>query len=1008
MSSDLEVSNSINVGKDNVLGVSSFDSIICGSNNRITNTSCLAVGQYVSVSGECSIALGKGEQNNLTVSHGSQSIALGKCVQALGDNSLSFGSNNISKSKSSIAIGDNIESLGTSSVCIGSGYDTSKSMAIQDYSVAIGNQVIADGVGTVVMGQANKSEGMCSFVVGQSNNAKGQYVTVSGYSNKVEGELNTVFGQLNNVTDNINFVYGTSNKLSGDYGNVSGNANKMNGHFGFVFGNSNESSGSYSIVFGKDSIGLGDFSFICGDQCVINNDNSIAIGNKIKIYGKHSYVYGTNHNVNSNSSFVLGNNANTFGDYCLSFGNNNSSSGDMGLLLGSENNNEGDNNYVFGSKSNVKQNNNYIFGEHVRIKGNSNYVFGNNNRVDGNGNVMIGNNINYNKNNTFVIGSDELVHEGKTRLSDYNFGSSTYGLIHYWTMNNKYDMITNTRVIDNKVNRDRHGRQGGLTYNFEVQSYVDTSIRLDVSRTFSVSFWVKLNEKGYGNQVLLYQHNNFSIYVEKDLTNLCVKHMNDDMDYYIMNKGKNVGLEEYKWQLISYVYEYGSKEGRVYINNEFVGNSKVGDYNNFDKTLIIGNNHNDDECMSGSISDVRVYSRVLSENEINDLYNMNNVIGMRLIPRSHGRMLDEISGEYIKGENNVMMYDGGIVNKKCMYFNGMNSYIASYIHKDKYNSNCFKYSVSYNNSFSMSFWIKPNGSVRNEIGNMDLVSLHTNGGRNISDNNFRIVLVKHTGKIKIYHKSDNENNVDANSICWNTWNHIVYTHEAGETVGKLYINGKGYECKDIETTNSPQVGLTIGATGEYDVLASSLEKPTTNFYDGYMDDFCIYQTSLSEDYVQKIYKNVNVSLCIGDGVSGGRYNLVSGNSIVLGNNNIGYGGNNYVNGSSNIVYGNKNKVSNDYSMCIGEQNNVTEYGSLVVGNNNFVKDSYMVFDNNFGDNKGKEKSMYIGGDYHFRMQDIEEDCINKLKKLKMKGDYVNMSKLMMLMLGAIQEMINDE
>ena len=94
-----------------------------------------------------------------------------------------------------------------------------------------------------------------------------------------------------------------------------------------------------------------------------------------------------------------------------------------------------------------------------------------------------------------------------------------------------------------------------------------------------------------------------------------------------------------------------------------------------------------------------------------------------------------------------------------------------------------------------------------------------------------------------------------------------------------------------------------------------------------------------------------------------------------------------------------------FSMCIGEQNNVTEYGSLVVGNNNYVKDSYMIFDNNFGDNKGKEKSMYIGGDYHFRMQDIEEDCMEKLKKLKMKGDYVNMSKLMMLMLGAMQEMI---
>ena len=62
------------------------------------------------------------------------------------------------------------------------------------------------------------------------------------------------------------------------------------------------------------------------------------------------------------------------------------------------------------------------------------------------------------------------------------------------------------------------------------------------------------------------------------------------------------------------------------------------------------------------------------------------------------------------------------------------------------------------------------------------------------------------------------------------------------------------------------------------------------------------------------------------------------------------GGSNYVNGSSNIVYGNKNKVVM-IIVCVGEQNNVKEYGSLVVGNNNYVKDSYMIFDNNFGDNK---------------------------------------------------------
>ena len=87
----------------------------------------------------------------------------------------------------------------------------------------------------------------------------------------------------------------------------------------------------------------------------------------------------------------------------------------------------------------------------------------------------------------------------------------------------------------------------------------------------------------------------------------------------------------------------------------------------------------------------------------------------------------------------------------------------------------------------------------------------------------------------------------------------------------------------------------------------------------------------------------------------------------------------------------------------------------------------MIFDNSFGENRGMDKSMYIGGDYFFRKRylegengdsqsesketrkaNFENECTETLKKLKIKDNYINMSKLMMLMLGALQKIIKKE
>ena len=111
---------------------------------------------------------------------------------------------------------------------------------------------------------------------------------------------------------------------------------------------------------------------------------------------------------------------------------------------------------------------------------------------------------------------------------------------------------------------------------------------------------------------------------------------NEDAWLLIYNSGVylrdgELGGESYKtdfkmnqWYHIVFVAEDGMQ--KVYINNENVGNLSV-DYNfgswYWDDYAYIGCEYwgKKDHFFKGIIDDVRIYNRVLSEDEIDDLYN---------------------------------------------------------------------------------------------------------------------------------------------------------------------------------------------------------------------------------------------------------------------------------------------------------------------------------------------------------------------------------------------------
>ena len=230
-----------------------------------------------------------------------------------------------------------------------------------------------------------------------------------------------------------------------------------------------------------------------------------------------------------------------------------------------------------------------------------------------------------------------------TTIIDQN-SIPTNGLITYWPFNSNTDDLSGNNNYGTLINSfsytfDRKGVANSALNLSASNSSMSSNITFNNPQIFTVSLWVKtlnttklysnlLYSSGYvkdtSKKIIYFASNNQydrSLNIYNDLIE--VYYHDNGGGYYYINTGAN--LFDFNWHHIVYTLDInGSK---IYIDGIKKLNSAQNFAQNFNGKWILGSLFNANNFSSlnnsfiGSYDDIRIYNRVLTDNEILSLYN---------------------------------------------------------------------------------------------------------------------------------------------------------------------------------------------------------------------------------------------------------------------------------------------------------------------------------------------------------------------------------------------------
>lgn len=114
-------------------------------------------------------------------------------------------------------------------------------------------------------------------------------------------------------------------------------------------------------------------------------------------------------------------------------------------------------------------------------------------------------------------------------------------------------------------------------------------------------------------------------------------------------------------------------------------------------------------------------------------------------------------------------------------------------------------------------------------------------GINTSSGSNRLMITSRNGKLQVYDVNQWEADTGIN-VLDNTWHHIAYTRNG--STGTLFIDGESVKTHSVNYSHSATDQLSIGQ--EFDGSSCS------DYFQGKMDDFRIYNRALTEDEIQDV------------------------------------------------------------------------------------------------------------------------------------------------------------
>lgn len=299
-----------------------------------------------------------------------------------------------------------------------------------------------------------------------------------------------------------------------------------------------------------------------------------------------------------------------------------------------------------------------------------------------------------------------------------------------------------------------------------------------------------------------------------------------------------------KWVFITYTFDSTTspKTEKLYINNILMTTITIlqVNFNLTNNILNMGRRTltNSRIWYNGNIDDFRIYDRVLTPAQANELYYGKYIDKSYPIIKRNNVALNPLVWYKFDNSTNLgydEMRNHDLTNNNAVAFNSIDttkgSGSASFNGTNQYLSKASAFNLN-SKDFTISFWIKRTANNKEEwfvdIGTATTVRQRIYIGY-ISTN-----IIRYS-----FYSDDLDTPVYATDA--GQWIHLAFTYKTGTKIKKIYKNGvevaSGTAGGELNTTNQFIIGLNYGF-----------------YYGGLMDDFRIYEYELSATEVQELYK----------------------------------------------------------------------------------------------------------------------------------------------------------
>lgn len=167
--------------------------------------------------------------------------------------------------------------------------------ATGDYAVALGSDVISEGVSAIAIGKDLKANGLAATSLGSGNEVNGDYSTALGNDNVINTSHGAVaIGSINELNNaNNSMALGSANIVNANAASAIGESNTVSGIAATAIGSNNNTEGDYAASIGFANAAIGNNSLAIGNSNGAWNENAIAMGNESEALGVTTTAMGT-------------------------------------------------------------------------------------------------------------------------------------------------------------------------------------------------------------------------------------------------------------------------------------------------------------------------------------------------------------------------------------------------------------------------------------------------------------------------------------------------------------------------------------------------------------------------------------------------------------------------------------------------------------------------------------------------------------------------------------------